>query len=345
MRIVFVNKTRSNKFRAFDYSSLEGMRGGERTVIYLAQALGRRGHDVVIACEGVEETVRSRGFVIAAPNVALAREYDVVVSNNYAKAFDGFRAPTKVVWTHNPGFSWAHVRADYAAKARHLPHLVHLSRYTERRSWLLPRSGQRIIRHGMPEELLDARRERAGAPPPVAVFASYAGRNLDQAVLAWRDVVHPNAPDARLLVATEVRDKDLGGVPSSELKALNIEIVGSLPWTRLMELLRTTRVFVAPGHRQETFNLLSIEAAACGVPTATMGIGALRERVLHDETGWIGSSRSDMGAAMARMLTDDAVWNRYHKACLRHPDLVSWEDRAQEWEDYLITLPRPARTN
>lgn len=342
MRIVFVNKTRSNKFRAFDYASLEGMRGGERTVVYLAQALARRGHDIVITCEGVEETVLSSGIAIAGPHAALARDYDVVVSNNYAKSFDGFRAPIKVVWTHNPGFSWAHVRADYAAKARHRPHLVHLSRYTESRSWLLPRSGQRIIRHGMPTELLDARRERTGAPPPIAIFASYAGRNLGQVLEAWRDVVHPQAPDARLLVTTEVRDKDLRGVTQSEHAALNIEIVGTLPWTRLMELLRTARVFVAPGHQQETFNLLSVEAAACGVPTATMGIGALKERVLHDETGWIASSRAEMGAAMVRMLTDDTTWARYHKACLRHPDLVSWEDRAEEWECYLMSLPRPS---
>jgi glycosyltransferase involved in cell wall biosynthesis len=340
MRIVFVDKTRSGEFRAFDHSSLEWLRGGERTVIYLAQAMARRRHDVVVTCEGVDETVHIGGVAIEGPAAALAREYDVVVSNNYAKAFDGFTAPLKIVWTHNPGFSWAHIRADYLAKMRHRPHLVHLSRYTQARSWLLPRAGQQIIRHGMPAELIDARRERGVAPPPVAVFSSYAGRNLGRVLQAWRDVVHPKAPEARLVITTEVREKDLGGVAFSEHAALNIEIVGTLPWTRLMELLRTARVFVAPGHWQETYNLLSIEAAACGLPTATMGIGALRERVVHDETGWIASSHADMGTAMARMLTDDVLWTRYHKASLAHPDLVSWDSRAEEWELYLEGLPR-----
>ena len=102
-----------------------------------------------------------------------------------------------------------------------------------------------------------------------------------------------------------------------------------------MELLRSARVLVAPGHFQETYNLLSIEAAACGVPTVTMGIGALRERVVHDDTGWIASSVADMGAALVRILTDDALWLRYHRASLTHPDLLSWDEQAAEWERYI----------
>lgn len=340
MRILFVNKTRANEYRAFDYTSLEGMRGGERTVIYLAEALAERGHDVVVACAGVDGERSLGKIVIAGPAAALARDYDVAVSNNFAKAFDGFKAPIKVVWTHNPGYSRAHVVADYLAKLRHRPWLVHLSQYTLARSWFLPQSGRTIIRHGMPSALIDAARQRGRAPAPVAVFASYAGRNLSRVITSWRDVVHPRVPDARLMITSEVAPKHLAGMSLADLADSNIEIVGTLPWTRLMELLRTARVFVAPGHRQETFNLLSIEAAACGVPTVTMGIGALRERVVHDETGWIAASNAEMGSALARILADDAVWARYHQACLRHPDLVSWEKRAEEWERYMLGLAR-----
>ncbi|MEI9899708.1 MAG: glycosyltransferase family 4 protein [Hyphomicrobium sp.] len=340
MRILFVNKTRADEFRAFDYANLEGMRGGERTVMQLAEALGQRGHGVVVACGGVKGARRVGNMTVAGPEAALAANYDVVVSNNFAKAFDGVKAPIKIVWTHNPGFSWAHVRADFAAKWRHRPYLVHLSQYTLARSRLLPRSGQTVIRHGMPSVLLAARQLRSEAPAPVAVFSSYAGRNLSRVIGAWRDVVHQSVPSARLLVTSEVKPKHLAGMTAVDLERLNIEIVGTLPWTRLMALLRTARVFVAPGHRQETYNLLSVEAAACGVPTVTMGIGALRERVVQDETGWIAASNAEMGAAMVRVLADDALWLRYHRACLEHPDLVSWEQRAGEWERYMEELGR-----
>lgn len=335
MRVLFLNKMRDGGFRAFDYANNEGTRGAERTVLYLAEALARRGHDVVITCAGAPGLVRLGGIGVADPDVALTREYDVAISNNFANAFDGVSAPLKIVWTHNPGFSRPHLRVDFLAKLRHRPHLVHLSRYTQARSWFLPRASSAIIHHGMPDDLLALRKERSTPPPPVAVFSSYAGRNLRKVIAAWRDVVHPKVPAARLIVTSEVEPRHLAGLTEAELPALNIEIVGTLPWSQLMELLRSARVFVAPGHFQETYNLLSIEAAACGVPTVTMGIGALGERVVHDETGWIAGSITDMGAALVRILTDDALWLRYHKACLTHPDLLSWDQQAVEWESYI----------
>ena len=347
MRILFLNKMRKGGgFRSFEYKDIENVRGAERTFLYLAEALSKRGHEVLLASSPQNGLTRQGSVQLADFGTACLLDFDVAISNNYAKAFDGVKAPLKLVWTHNPGFSWSHIKADYLSKLRHRPHLVHLSEYTRRRSWFLPRSGQTIIHHGMPSELLASRSLRKDAPAPVAVFSSQAGRNLRMVVRAWRDAVHPAVPNARLLVTAEVRPRDLGDVEVHELQSLNIEVVGTLPWSKLMDLLRRSRVLVAPGHFAETFNLLTVEAAACGVPTVTMGIGALRERVLHEETGWVASSVPELGSALIRVLSDDHLWHHYHRACLSHPDLVSWEVRCAEWESYirLIAQARPLRT-
>lgn len=343
MRILFLNKTRADEFRDFDYASLEGLRGAERTSLYLAEALGARGHEVVLTCAGAPDATRIGHVTVASPAAALAQSYDVAISNNFAKAFDGVAAPVKMVWTHNPGFARTHLKADLLAKWRHKPHLVHLSQYTRKRSWMLPRSGDTIIHHGMPADFLDARAARDAPPPPIAVFASYPGRNLRKVVRAWCDVVHPRVPQAKLIVTSDAQPKHLDGRTPAELRDSNIEIRGTVPWTQLMDLLRTARVFIAPGHWQETYNLLAIEAAACGVPTVTMGIGALRERVIHDQTGCIEPTIGKMGAAITRILTDDALWQRYHRACLSHPDLISWEQCADEWERRMTALAQSAR--
>jgi glycosyltransferase involved in cell wall biosynthesis len=339
VRILFLNKMREGGFRGFDYANIEGMRGAERTVLYLADALGQRGHDVVVTCAGAPGIVERGSLRIADPATALSLDYDVAISNNFASAFDGVKAPLKIIWTHNPGFSRAHIAADILAKLRHRPHLVHLSDYTRARSWFLPRSGQTIIRHGMPSELLAQRAARISPPPPIAVFSSYAGRNLRKVIEAWRDVVHQRLPAARLIVTAEASPKHLAGLGDDNLKRLNIEIAGTLPWSKLMEVFRSqARVLVAPGHFQETYNLLAVEAAACGVPVVTMGIGALRERVVHDRTGWIAGSTHELGEALVRILSDDALWERYHRASLEHPDLVNWDDRARAWESYIVRI-------
>jgi glycosyltransferase involved in cell wall biosynthesis len=102
--------------------------------------------------------------------------------------------------------------------------------------------------------------------------------------------------------------------------------------------MKRVRVLVVPGHFQETYNNLVVEAAASGLPAVSMGIGALAERVLHGETGWVASSVREMGHAIVQVLSDEALWRRYHLACLKHPDLVSWDERAKTWEWYMQDL-------
>jgi glycosyltransferase involved in cell wall biosynthesis len=334
LKILFLNKKRKPP-KEFDFSRIDRLRGVERTTLLLAEAMSARGHEVTVAALTRGASEICNGVELTDVQAAKARAFDVAVSNNLASAFDGIRARAKVLWVRNPGFSWTHIRMDYLAKLRHWPHVVHMSDYTLRRSWFLPHASQTVIRHGVPTDLLEARSLRTEAPEPIAVFSSVASRNLSLVLRAWRDVVHPKVPTARLLVTTNVEPHHLEGIVPNALPALNVEIKGSIAWPDLMDLFRKARVLLVPGHFQETFNSLSIEGAACGIPTVTMGIGALRERVIHDRTGWIAASETELGDATARLLTDDAQWMDYHRACLDHPDLVRWDARAAEWEAFL----------
>lgn len=340
MRILFLDKKRKGGFRDFDFNDFEKLRGGERCVLSLAESLAKRGHYVVLASLPRRGNVTQHGVNIVDLNTALSEHYDVAISNNYAHAFDDTKATAKIVWTHNPGFSRAHLKADFLGKLRHHPYIVHLSKYTRNRSWFLPQSGNTIIHHGQPSCLLENRKERERAPAPIALFSSTPERNLAMVVKAWREVVHPQIPQARLEVTAEVEPKHVCRLPKNELEQLNISVVGTRPWSELMDLMRRVRVLVVPGHRQETYNMLAVEAAANGVPTVTVGIGALRERVLHEQTGWVATSVREMGSAIVRLLSDDALWFRYHRACLSHPDLVSWDDCAECWEACMRGLPR-----
>lgn len=332
MRILFLDKKRDGGSRVFDFNDLETLRGGERCVLYLAESLAKRGHDVVLASLMCKDSLTQRRVNIVDLKTALSGRYDVAISNNYAHAFDDAKTTARIIWTHNPGFSRAHVKADFLGKLRHHPYIVHLSKYTRNRSWFLPQSGNTIIHHGQPSCLLENRKERERAPAPIALFSSTPERNLAMVVKAWREVVHPQLPQARLEVTAEVEPKHVCRLPKNELEQLNVSVVGTRPWSELMDLMRRVRVLVVPGHRQETYNMLAVEAAANGVPTVTVGIGALRERVLHEQTGWVATSVREMGSAIVRLLSDDALWFRYHRACLSHPDLVSWDDCAECWE-------------
>jgi glycosyltransferase involved in cell wall biosynthesis len=99
-------------------------------------------------------------------------------------------------------------------------------------------------------------------------------------------------------------------------------------------MLRTARVLIVPGHRSETFCLAAAEAIAMGVPVTTLGIGSLRERVVHHRTGLIARNWPDLATATIRLLQDDALWTAQHVHCLATRANAGWDHAAQAWEDF-----------
>jgi glycosyltransferase involved in cell wall biosynthesis len=337
LRIIFLNKSGAG-YRSLSFTEIENYRGTQRTILHLAEEFVKNGHDVSAVSGDGSDVSEERGITLIGLQEARAHSYDVAISINFASAFNDIRAKAKVIWAANPGFSWGHIRDDFVHKLRHRPVIVHLSEYSSKRSWFLPKSGNDIIPYGASDDLFPLIEERPVAPPPTAVFSSVPARNLALSVRVWRDLVHPALPEARLLVTGTVAPKHVCHMSTAELEACNIEVIGRQPWSSLMQLFKRSRVLVMPGHFQETFNLIAIEGAACGLPTVTLGIGSLKERVGHDRTGWIAADEQDMAEALKRVLSDDEVWMRYHKNCLSHPDLIGWPERAKQWEKLLELL-------
>lgn len=100
--------------------------------------------------------------------------------------------------------------------------------------------------------------------------------------------------------------------------------VPSPSFSTKVELLRSARGLLMPSQLEETSSLVSIEAMACGTPAIAFRTGALPEVVLHDETGFIVDTVSEMADAV-RMLAsiDPAVCRRHveiHHSAARMAD-------------------------
>jgi D-inositol-3-phosphate glycosyltransferase len=68
---------------------------------------------------------------------------------------------------------------------------------------------------------------------------------------------------------------------------------------------RAADVVLVPS-RSESFGLVALEAAACGVPVVAAAVGGLRTLVRHDETGFLVESRdpADMAARVGELLAN-----------------------------------------
>ena len=71
---------------------------------------------------------------------------------------------------------------------------------------------------------------------------------------------------------------------------------------------------------------------AIGLPVVTAGIGSLKERVRHGETGLIGETDDGFATAAVCVLSDDDLWRRLHDAGLATRGGVGWDAIAAEWE-------------
>jgi glycosyltransferase involved in cell wall biosynthesis len=75
----------------------------------------------------------------------------------------------------------------------------------------------------------------------------------------------------------------------------------------------------------ESFCMVALEAAACGVPTIAPDVGGLPETVLHGQTGELYEPGDEAGAAgaLTRLLADDELRRGMSRAALWHARRLS----------------------
>ncbi len=280
--------------------------GTEQAVVHLSAALAARGHRIVA----------DRG------------EYGISVAVNDARLLPaGARRP--VVWFHNEVSFWREAKRGRLAALRHHRPLAVFCGVEQARNRLPFLGGRSIVPHGLPEAVLTA--APAAAPPaPHAVFVSQAYRGLKEVIGLWRERMRVRNCEARFTAF--IAPGDVGRFRALAAGDGSIGILPRIPNAGMPAMLAGARVMIAPGHVSETFCLSAAEAIAMGVPVVTLGVGALKERVVDGRTGFVCRDFPQMGERILALLTDDALWSRMQRAGLATRLGAGWDDIAQRWE-------------
>ena len=96
--------------------------------------------------------------------------------------------------------------------------------------------------------------------------------------------------------------------PTSHGLAGRVQFVPPQPHHCLAYWYRAADVVVMPS-RSESFGLVALEAAACGVPVVAADVGGLRTLVDHGRTGYLveGRDPADYAVWVASILDDPAL--------------------------------------
>lgn len=323
---------------AFDGRSQTGLGGAETAFVRLAEGLAARGHQVA-AFSNTTETAAINGVNWAPVSGPMPDDADLYIANRGDRVLDRVRGAKRIAF-------WLHNDAVYLKKFRYLrrlwlrkPTLVFVSQSHRRLapSWL-PDGGRVVI----PLGLEDAYRHEAmrAVPPPMALYAANPLRGLAELAALWPKI---DVPGAKLiahsgadLYAAKPRTREaMEQALSSAAGVSGIDLKPIIKRDALIDVLRGARVFLYPGDPTETFCLSVAEAQALGVPCVVYARGALPERVIDGETGFVAKSEAEFVDAARRLLSDDTLWISQHRACLATQSKRGWADMAEDFERLL----------
>jgi D-inositol-3-phosphate glycosyltransferase len=143
-------------------------------------------------------------------------------------------------------------------------------------------------------------------------------------------------PDAELVVVGGPSGAD-GGAELREVLALadrlgvrqQIRFVPPQPHHLLSTSYRAADVVLVPS-RSESFGLVALEAAACGIPVVAAAVGGLRTLVEDGETGFLLDQRDPaaFAAAVKRVLDDPALAARLGANAAARAQGYTWSTAA-----------------
>ena len=129
-----------------------------------------------------------------------------------------------------------------------------------------------------------------------------------------------------------------GDVQSSEARALvdelglhdQVQFIDPKPHHILSTWYRAADIVLVPS-RSESFGLVALEAAACGVPVVASAVGGLVSLVDDGETGYLieGRKPADYADAMRTILNDSELAASMAKAAVERAKAYTWRAAAE----------------
>ena len=183
---------------------------------------------------------------------------------------------------------------------------------------------------------------------PDVPFILFVGRiqPLKGPDVAIRALAALGRPDAQLAIVGGASGRN-GDVQASEAHALvdelglhgQVHFIEPKPHHILSTWYRAADIVLVPS-RSESFGLVALEAASCGVPVVARAVGGLLSLVDDGETGYLidGRNPDNYADAMRRILDDSELAASMGKAGVERAKDYTWRAAAERLRDVYAEL-------
>jgi glycosyltransferase involved in cell wall biosynthesis len=362
MRIAFLNLTPMNYSVSTPYNSPLG--GSESAMCYLAEALAKRGHEVVLGTHQ-DKKVKDRG-VWCIPKDEFTRELmsslDVFIIQNTPYIAQEVKPllgeKTKMIfWSQHDSDQPAVKILSDGYLTNCLDAVVLLSNYqltTYLRDFRIPKEKYKVIGNAISpcfENLFKSDPLSFKKTPFKLTYTSTPFRGLNLLTDLFPAIKHEFKESTlevyssmQVYQVPEANDLEVYGNLYQKLKALKgVSYFGSLSQTKLADRLKRALILTYPNTFPETSCIAVMEAMAAGLYVVTSDLGALKETL----SGYGKLLTADISSLEYRQQFCDEVVS-YLQKVYKNPKEVNknliiqieyvnsnyvWSKRAIEWED------------
>lgn len=296
------------------------LRGAELAVINYSEELASHNYDVFVLNNCKKETTVNKVHYININKNNETFNCDIAIANSDANLFKYVKSKKNFILSHSIQNFEKFIRKNQLISfLKYKPKVLCFSKYHyEKRSFLTSFFGKEIIIPSIDNDYFDV--DLPNIKNKDAIFYSRGDRNGSLVIDIWKKLFKEKNLNHKLFISSDLY--------SSQTNLSNFNIIQKefMEKEELINFLKKFRILVIPGHKGEVFCNVAEEAKALCIPIVTLGIGALKERVINNYNGYLCNDLEDFKNKIYHLLNNDDDYLRLKKNLIKDRGKNRWSD-------------------
>jgi len=308
------------------------VRGTEASLILLSEQFVRMGINVDY-CNSIQKNSKVNGVNYFNKNdIVKQKQYDLAIAISDANEFRRVSSLKKAVFSNSNQPIEKFIRKKQLLPfLKFKPTLITLCDYQyKKRSFFTSFYGKKTIPITVDPKFLDIEIDHNFLPEKKVVYNIRSNRNLNHLIKIWCDKIFPSNNDFRLYITPNLIDYN----DFHKKNNIFLRTIGSR--SEMIDEMKNYRALTYLGHKSDIFTLTAEEAIKMCLPVVTFGIGSLKERVSHNETGFIAKNDQEFADYTIKLLNDDDFYLDLKKKMKNKRKDNNWEFIANEWANFFL---------
>ncbi len=310
----------------------EILRGTETSMILLSEHLAKKNY-MVSFCNNISTPIDHNNVYYYNKNdIDKSVIYDLAIAISDCNQFDYVEAKKKVIFSvSNQPFEKFLRKKQFLSFFKHKPTVVTLCNYQyKKRSFITSYYGKKMIPIAVDPKFLNLDLDINYLPKKKVVYNIRSNRNLDRLIKIWCERIYPYSKDSELYITPNIINYN------DNLKKNNIFLRNIKSRSGMIDEMKEYRALTYLGHKSDIFTLTCEEAVKMCLPVVTFGIGSVRDRVNHNETGFIAENEQEFAYYTLKLLNDDDFYKNLKNKMFNVRHQNNWNDISDIWIDNFL---------